>query len=221
MSPERPESAELVLASPDGSCYVDFRMTAGSLIAQYVSVTDSRIYLLDLNSKEQSLLLGYPLLSICRLDLQYPDGKGFYFTTDSDANFRRLAYYEIDSGKVTILTEGIDWDVSVLLMSEDRTRGAFSVNAGGRDQVYLFDPTNHEYSRVSNVPVGRAFLGAFSPDNSQLAMTLNTATSYATGWSDVYTLSVEAEGMDHGPMTRWTSSEIAGLDASVEPSLIY
>ena len=25
-------------------------------------------------------------------------------------------------------------------MSDDRSRGAFSVNAGGRDQVYLFDP---------------------------------------------------------------------------------
>ena len=34
------------------------------------------------------------------------DGKGFYFTTDAD-NFRRLAYYEIDSSDVTILTEGM------------------------------------------------------------------------------------------------------------------
>ena len=223
MSPERPESAELVLASPDGSSWgvVDFSPDGRKLlIAQYVSVTDSRIYLLDLNSKERSLLLGDVNAPSVNLPSGFAaDGRGFYFTTDSDANFRRLAYYEIDSGKVTILTEGIDWDVSGLLMSEDRTRGAFSVNAGGRDQVYLFDPSSHKYSSVSDIPVGRAFLGAFSPDNSQLAMTLNTATSP----SDVYTLPVGADGMDHGPMTRWTSSEIAGLDASqfVEPSLIY
>jgi dipeptidyl aminopeptidase/acylaminoacyl peptidase len=223
MSPERPESAELVLASPDGSSWgvVDFSPDGRKLlIAQYVSVTDSRIYLLDLNSKERSLLLGDVNAPSVNLPSGFAaDGRGFYFTADSDANFRRLAYYEIDSGKVTILTEGIDWDVSGLLMSEDRTRGAFSVNAGGRDQVYLFDPSNHKYSSVSDIPVGRAFLGAFSPDNSQLAMTLNTATSP----SDIYTLPVGADGMDHGPMTRWTSSEIAGLDASqfVEPSLIY
>ena len=223
MSPERPESAELVLASPDGSSWgaVDFSPDGSKLlIAQYVSVTDSRIYLLDLNSKEQRLLLGNVEAPSVNLPSGFAaDGKGFYFTTDSDANFRRLAYYEIDSEKVTILTQGIDWDVSGLRMSEDRSRGAFSVNAGGRDQVYLFDPSSHQYNSVSDIPVGRASLGAFSPDNRQLAMTLNTATSP----SDIFTLPVSADGLDHGAMTRWTASELAGLDASqfVEPTLIH
>ena len=223
MSPEKPESAELVLASPDGSSWgaVDFSPDGSKLlIAQYVSVTDSRIYLLDLTSKEQRLLLGNSEAPSVNLPSGFSaDGKGFYFTTDSDANFRRLAHYEIDSGKVTILTQGIDWDVSGLRMSEDRSRGAFSVNAGGRDQVYLFDPSSHRYASVSDIPVGRASLGAFSPDNRQLAMTLNTATSP----SDIFTLPVSTDGLDHGAMTRWTASEVAGLDASqfVEPTLIH
>ena len=223
ISPEKPESAELVLASPDGSSWgaVDFSPDGSKLlIAQYVSVTDSRIYLLDLTSKEQRLLLGNSEAPSVNLPSGFAaDGKGFYFTTDSDANFRRLAYYEIDSEKVTILTQGIDWDVSGLRMSEDRSRGAFSVNAGGRDQVYLFDPSSHRYASVSDIPVGRASLGAFSPDNRQLAMTLNTATSP----SDIFTLPVSTDGLDHGAMTRWTASEVAGLDASqfVEPTLIH
>ena len=223
MTPEAPEAAEIVLASPDGSSWgaVDFSPDGTKLlIIQYVSVTDSRIHLLDLKSKTHQRLLGDSDAPSVNLPSGFSaDGRGFYFTTDADANFRRLAYYKIESGDVTILTEGIDWDVSGLLMSDDRSRGAFSVNAGGRDQLYLFNPSDDSYAPVSGLPVGRAGLGAFSPDNRQLAMTLNTATSP----SDIYTLAVSSDGLGHGALTRWTASEVAGLDASlfVEPSLIH
>ena len=221
MDPEKPESAELVLASPDGSSWgaVDFSPDGRELlISQYVSVTDSRIYLLDLKTKEYQLIRGDADAPSVNLPSGFTsDGKGFFFTTDAGANFRRLAFYAVDSGDVTILTEGIDWDVSGLLISDDRSRGAFSVNAGGRDQIYLFDPRSHTYKGVAGIPTGRASLGGFSPDNRQLAMTLNTATSP----SDVYTLPVSRDGLDHGAMTRWTASEVAGLDLSqfAEPDL--
>ena len=221
MDPEKPESAELVLASPDGSSWgaVDFSPNGRELlISQYVSVTDSRIYLLDLKTKEYQLIRGDADAPSVNLPSGFTsDGKGFFFTTDAGANFRRLAFYAIDSGDVTILTEGIDWDVSGLLISDDRSRGAFSVNAGGRDQIYLFDPRSHTYKGVAGIPTGRASLGGFSPDNRQLAMTLNTATSP----SDVYTLPVSRDGLNHGAMTRWTASEVAGLDLSqfAEPDL--
>ena len=222
MAPETPKSAKLVLASPDGSSWgaVDFSPDGSKLlISQYVSVTDSRIYLLDLKTEKYRLVLGDVDMPSVNLPSRFAaDGKGFYFTTDADANFRRLAYYAIDSGDVTILTEGIDWDVSGLLVSYDRSRGAFSVNAGGRDQLYLFDPNSHRYKSVSGIPIGRASLGAFSPDNRRLAITLNTATSP----SDIYTLDVSADGLDHEAITRWTASEVAGLDVDqfVKPSLI-
>ena len=221
MDPEKPESAELVLASPDGSSWgaVDFSPNGRELlISQYVSVTDSRIYLLDLKTNEYQLIRGDADAPSVNLPSGFTsDGKGFFFTTDAGANFRRLAFYAIDSGDVTILTEGIDWDVSGLLISDDRSRGAFSVNAGGRDQIYLFDPRSHTYKEVAGMPTGRASLGGFSPDNRQLAMTLNTATSP----SDVYTLPLSRDGLNHGAMTRWTASEVAGLDLSqfAEPDL--
>ena len=222
MAPETPESARLVLASPDGSSWgaVDFSPDGSKLlISQYVSVTDSRIYLLDLKTEEYRLVLGEVNVPSVNLPSRFAaDGNGFYFTTDADANFRRLAYYAIDSGDVTILTEGIDWDVSGLLMSYDRSRGAFSVNAGGRDQLYLFDPSSQRYKSVSGIPIGRASLGAFSPDNRRLAITLDTATSP----SDIFTLDVSTDGLDHGAITRWTASEVAGLDVDqfAKPFLI-
>ncbi len=221
MNPEKPELAELVLASPDGSSWgaVDFSPDGRELlISQYVSVTDSRIYLLDLKTKEYRLIRGDADAPSVNLPSGFTsDGKGFFFTTDEGANFRRLAFYAIDSGDVTILTEGIDWDVSGVLISDDRSRGAFSVNSGGRDQIYLFDPGSYIFKGVAGIPIGRASLGGFSPDNRQLAMTLNTATSP----SDVYTLPVSSDGLDHGAMTRWTASEVAGLDLSqfAEPDL--
>lgn len=222
MAPETPESARLVLASPDGSSWgaVDFSPDGSKLlISQYVSVTDSRIYLLDLKTEEYRLVLGDVNVPSVNLPSRFAaDGNGFYFTTDADANFRRLAYYAIDSGDVTVLTEGIDWDVSGLLMSYDRSRGAFSVNAGGRDQLYLFDPSSQRYKSVSGIPIGRASLGAFSPDNRRLAITLDTATSP----SDIFTLDVSTDGLGHGAITRWTASEVAGLDVDqfAKPFLI-
>ncbi len=223
MAPEAPESAELVLASPDGSSWsaVDFSPDGSKLlIIQYVSVTDSRIHLLDLKSKKHHRVLGDVRAPSVNLPSGFTaDGKGFYFTTDTGANFRQLAYYEINSSEVTILTEGIKWDVSGLLMSDDRSRGAFSVNAGGRDQLYLFNPGSNEYESIKNLPLGRASLGGFSPDNRQLAVTLNTAKSP----SDIYTLPVSSDGLGYGDLKRWTASEVIGLDATqfVEPSLFH
>jgi dipeptidyl aminopeptidase/acylaminoacyl peptidase len=74
------------------------------------------------------------------------------------------------------------------------------------------------------VPIGRISGLEFSPDGRRLGMTINTAGSPA----DVYALELGAgasgaDALDAGALTRWTYSELGGLDraAFVEPELIH
>ena len=63
MDPEEPESARLVVESPDGTWWgpMDWSADGGRLlIANYVSIADSRIHLLDLASGELTLVAGDP-----------------------------------------------------------------------------------------------------------------------------------------------------------------
>ncbi|MGK0343073.1 MAG: dipeptidyl aminopeptidase/acylaminoacyl peptidase [Candidatus Azotimanducaceae bacterium] len=56
---------------------------------------------------------------------------------------------------------------------------------------------------MSSIPAGLAYNLQFSPDSRRLAYTLNTATSAA----DVYTIALRSD-----KITRWTESEIGGLN---------
>ena len=97
MTPEAPEAAELVLASPDGSSWgaVDFSPDSSKLlIIQYVSVTDSRIHLLDLGPSH-SVCSVTPVTPSVNCPLDFPLTVRALFTIKT-LTFRRLAYYSCD-----------------------------------------------------------------------------------------------------------------------------
>ena len=100
----------------------------------------------------------------------------------------------------------------------DRRRAAFTVNENGRTAVYLFDPRTREYRRVDSIPVGLVGGLEFSPDDTRLAMTINTAKSP----SDTYVLELGPGALDYAELVRWTQSEVGGLDTTtfIEPELI-
>ena len=118
-----------------------------------------------------------------------------------------------------IVTDDLDWDVSTATISNDRRSIAFSTNEDGRSRVYLMDTGSREYTPVDGLPTGLAFGLSFSPDDEQLAMTLNTSTSP----SDVYVLDLGNGPLESGELVRWTESEVGGLDASQfrSPELIH
>ena len=95
---------------------------------------------------------------------------------------------------------------------------AFAVNENGRSAIYLFDPQSRDYRRIDNIPTGVADDVEFSPDGSKLAMTLNTSTTP----SDTFVLELGDTPLDYGELTRWTFSEVGGLNTGAfrEPELI-
>ena len=219
---DEPEKATMVFESPVGSWWGAEDWNADGtkvLIQQYVSVTDSRIHLLDIESGKVERLLGSESIPSVNYIVSYDaNEEGFYFTTDQAGDFEQLAYYSFKDASSEIVTTDINWNIENVGVSHDRSRMAFSVNQGGVSRVYLYDPKSARYKAVSGLPVGVVGGLEFSPDNKRLALTLNTAKSP----SDTYILKLSANRLRHRGLERWTYSEVGGLDSAsfVEPSLI-
>jgi dipeptidyl aminopeptidase/acylaminoacyl peptidase len=215
MDPEDPTNAKVVLESPDGSAWGATEFSASGskvLIANYVSIADSRVKLLDLDTGDVTLLAGGPDNKSANFPLAFDDdNEGFWYVTDQGSEFRQLAWQPSVAGaEAEIITSDIPWDVGGGAISHDRRRIAFTTNENGMSRVYLMDTRTREYQRVGDIPVGLVFGLTFSPDDSKLAMTLNSAITP----SDSFVLDLGGGPLDHGALTRWTTSEVGGLDTS-------
>ena len=223
MDPAAPDDKRIVLESPDGTFWAATEFSkSGSriLVANYVSVTDSRVNLLDLDTGNVTLLAGGAEEPSVNLPLAFDDGnEGFWLITDRAREFNTLAWQAMEPGaEPEYVTADIPWNVEGAALSDDRSRMAFTVNEGGRSVLYLLDPASREYRAVDGIPVGLVRGLEFSPDGRRLAMTINTAKTP----SDTFVLDLGRAPLDHGKLERWTFSEVGGLDTSTfrEPELI-
>ena len=219
-----PETAHMVLESPDGTHWSasDFSENNDKLlIGNYVGNADSRIYLLDLASGDLRLLAGNAENPSSNFLIAFDrEGAGFWFITDVAGDFRQLAWQSLaEDSEPVIVTADIPWNVEGGELSHDRTRGVFSVNVDGMSQVYLLDALSREFARVEAIPTGLAGGLEFSPDDSRLGLTLNTAKTP----SDSFVLDLGAGALEYGKLERWTYSEVGGLDTEsfIEPELVH
>ena len=215
MDPMDPATAEMILESPDGTWWgpAEFSESGSKvLIANYVSIADSRVHLLDLDSGQNELMAGGPDNTSANLPLGFDasDG-GFWFLTDQGGEFRQLAWQSMEAGaEPEIITADIPWDVNNGEISHDRKRIAFAVNENGMSRLYLLDTETKEYRGVDNIPTGLVFGLDFSPDDRFLGMTLNTPRTP----SDTFVLELGDGPLDYADLVRWTTSEVGGLDVS-------
>ena len=223
MDPEEPADARIILESPDGTYWYPQEFSASGtkvLAGNYVSIADSRVHLVDLDTGGVTLLAGGDGAPTSNQPVGFDDdGDGFWMVTSQGGEFDQLAWQPLDAGaEPEIVTADIPWNVTAAVISDDRRRMAFAVNENGMGSVYLMDPESRRYRRVEKVPVGVVFDLDFSPDGRRLAMTLNTPASP----SDVFVLDLGRKALDAGRLTRWTASEVGGLDTTtfVTPELV-
>lgn len=213
LDPEAPAAAGLVLASPDGTYWEPTEFSArGSklLLRNYVSITDSTVQLLDLDSGELEVLAGGGSMSSNKPVAFDDAGNGFWFITDQGGEFSQLAWQSLEAGAAPeIVTADIRWDVEDAGISHDRERLYFVVNEEGYSRLYLLDAVTRRYRPVDNLPLGRVYGLKFSPDDRMLGMSLTTPQAP----SDAFTLLLGDEPLAYGSLTRWTVSEIGGLDS--------
>ncbi len=223
MNPDEPESAGIALESPDGTYWYpqEFSDSGSRVLAgNYVSIADSRVHLVDLDTGDVTLLAGGTGAPTTNTPVAFDDeGDGFWLVTSQGGEFDQLAWQPLEAGaEPEIVTDEIPWNVTSAVISDDRRRMAFTVNENGMSAVYLLDPKSRRYRRVDDIPVGVVFDLSFSPDGRRLAMTLNSPSSP----SDVYVLGLGRSALASDGLTRWTASEVGGLDTSafVTPELI-
>ena len=216
-------SARLVLEAPEGGAswgVSDWNPDGNQLlVTEYISINDSRLHLVDVSTGERRSIAGGDGEPASWFGVSFaPDGQGVFVTTDARGEFRQLGYLPLAGGELQILTEDIPWDVEGFQLSHDGRRAAFTVNEGGMSRLYLMDPATRRYAAVQNIPVGLIGGLEFSPDGTQLGMTLNNAATP----SDVFSLALGDDPLSASDLTRWTYSEVGGLDTGefVEPELI-
>jgi len=184
------------------------------LIGEYISVNESRGWLLDLSSGVKTLLTEPGPVPVSYRNAQFSlDGTGLYLTTDKDSEFQRLVHMDLATKRIAVLVDSIPWDVEDLDLSPDGRMIAFTANEAGVSRVYLFNITDRRLRRLEAVPTGNVHGLKWHPKGRHLAFTVLSARSP----SDVYSIDTET-----GELSRWTESELGGLVATElsEPRLV-
>jgi dipeptidyl aminopeptidase/acylaminoacyl peptidase len=219
---DNPQKSELILESPDGTWWgaADWSEDDSKVLIQnYISIANSKAYIVDLTTKEKSLILGEKDSSSVNSALAFDENdKGIFFITNQYGEFNQLAYYEIETSEVTVISKEISWDVDGFSISDDSKKAAFVINENGYSSLYLLNPKSFAFKKVTSLPIGLIGGMQFNKDNKSLGLTLNTYQSP----SDTYVLDLQYNALRYGKLTRWTFSEVGGLDTSkfAKPELI-
>ncbi|MDO5505098.1 MAG: S9 family peptidase [Pseudoxanthomonas suwonensis] len=215
----RSGQARQVFTEPGSWSPLDFSPDGKRLlVSRYVSISESHPGVVDLDTGKLTLFPveggraafgGFAFAN---------DGRSIYYVSDEAVDgvaqeFRTLRRHDPDSDRLQVISAGIDWDVRGFTLSEDGRRLAYVTNEDGISRLRVLDTANHRELRLPELPVGVIGGLSFSPDGRRLALGLNSATSP----SDVHVIDLQ-----NARLTRWTQSEVGGLDAStfVAPTLV-
>ncbi len=210
MDPEQPASARMVYEAKGAWAPADWSPDDRKLlIANYVSVNESYIHVLDLESGKAEPLFPPSKEQVAYGEAKFAkDGKGVYVTTDRDSEFQRLCYLDLATKKLTPLTAHIPWDVDGFDLSEDGALLAFITNEDGISKIHLMRTDSRRELPQPKLPIGQVMGGRFHRTLKELAITMVSSKSPA----DVYSYNWET-----GAVTRWTWSEAGGLNTQNFP----
>lgn len=132
------------------------------------------------------------------------DGRGVFMATDARGEFQELALLDLGSKTFTWLTEDISWDVDAVEVDDKTGRVACTTNEDGASALFLFEPVGQRFDRRRlSIPLGIVSGLEFSPDGARLGFSLARPDAP----TDAYSLELAT-----GTLTRWTYSEVGGLD---------
>ncbi|MBW2536862.1 MAG: S9 family peptidase, partial [Deltaproteobacteria bacterium] len=183
------------------------------LVGQYLSINDTRLYRVELQNKKVTRVSPPSPLASYRNALFSRDGRKLYVTTDREGEFVELYEVALGSGNWKPLTRKIPWNVEGLALSPDGRQLAFTTNEEGYSVLRLLDLRSGRYREAKGIPKGIIVGLRFARGAPVLGFSLLGPTR--TG--DVYLYSTRRRRL-----TRWTRSEVGGLNAErfVEPELV-
>lgn len=184
------------------------------LLKRYVSINESYLEILDLVSGTSTPVNAQPGKRIAYAAAAFGrGGDSVYYASDEDAEFQRLVRHDLKTGRKTVLTPDLPWDVTNLVVSDDGAFIAYVVNEGGASALYLAPLASKFAPQRITLPKGVIGNLAFDRQSKRLGFTLSTAQSP----SDAFSVDVRTR-----KLVRWTESEVGGLNPAVfvAPELI-
>jgi dipeptidyl aminopeptidase/acylaminoacyl peptidase len=210
-----------LIVQADGSYTpVEFSRDGAKLLVLHErAIDDADLWLVDVASGDKKMLTPDPKAhgkAGIRAARFSTDGKSVWLVTDRDRDFAEL--YRVDAMKPdaawTPMTRDIAWNVDDVVASADGKTLAFTVNEDGLTKLYLYDVAKKKREVVAT-PAGVVASMHFPLRSSDtLLITLDNARSPADVWS------IALRGALKGgkrALTRWTRSEVGGLDAARFP----
>jgi Tol biopolymer transport system component len=200
IDPRKPSSNRLVAQVKGGGWGVsDFAPDGKSAIAvNYVSITDSDLYRLDLASGRMRPI-GDPARQVSYGSAQYaPDGT-LWVTSDEGSDFQRLGTLDPETGRFTPVAAEQRWDVENFDIAEDGRFIAYVVNEAGISRLKVMDLPSRQVRDVRGLPAGTIGGVEIAPWGD-IGFTLSSARSAA----DVYSVSPASL-----VVTRWTEARPA------------
>jgi dipeptidyl aminopeptidase/acylaminoacyl peptidase len=212
MNPRDPKTDRQVAErSGGGWSFQDFsRDKSQGLVLEYVSVTKSNLWLVDLASGALRPIGDHRRAIAYGAARFAPDGT-LWVTSDEGSDFQRLGTVDLRSGRFTPRAPETRWDVEQFAIAPDGSFIAYDVNEAGRSVLRILDTATGSV-RTPTLPMG-TIGGIEVAPWGEIGFTFTSARSPADAYSvDPKTLAV----------TRWTTSETGGLDAGVnaEPELV-
>ena len=213
MNPRDPKSDRRVAEVQGGGWYFsDFSPDGRSaVVANYISITDTDLYLLDVASGKLSAIGDVGKTIAYGGALFAPDGT-LWVTSDEGSEFLRLGIIDPASGKFTAISPDKRWDVKDFDIAKDGSFIAYTINEAGVTRLKLLDPKTRAVRTVAGLPAGTASGLEIAPWGT-IGLTLSSARSAADAYAiDPASLAV----------TRWTKSETGGLDPekNAEPAFV-
>ena len=183
------------------------------LVRKGVSINESYLHIVDLKTGARTQI-NPSTKQIAYGDAEFSaDGQSIFVTSDEDSDFSRLVRISLKDGQKTVLSGAIKWDVDGFDITRDRKTIAYVTNEDGVSRVYIINAATGARLPSPELPTA-VFSGAgFSPDGSKLALSLSNAQTSGDVW--VWDLKARK-------LTRWTESEVGGIDPStfVQPTLV-
>ena len=132
------------------------------------------------------------------------DSRGFYFATDREREFKRLAFYTLANGRISEVDSAEKADIGDVTLCGPKQRYlAWVAGQNGRDTLVIHDRENDRKLAVPQIPQGVYSIDC-AGENGRILLRISSYNRPG----DLYMLDIAS-----GDLTRSYRSNLAGLDA--------